>query len=374
MMIRFMKYDAIRFFKDNLETYYTNYFTKNDNSWMTEVYGSDPFEDFMEVEDFELANPDAYDRYERGEMDIENCKIVFSNLCSISESQAADERLWAGLCNDAFYLYMKRRWNNYELQSKAKDLGEIRKRFFFLGKTRSGLYGNTLARAWWIGHDTYDVERDEPFELLDMIGGTDFSTKLSALFSSYTFSANKNILKGIIEAIYEFNRNDIPVIVKKDLRPALKYLNAYGGSILLDYLSSEEIKNIVLKKMIEMKKGKLGVLNYDIEDSTEENIEDPDEELDISDSGENQGGFIDELLKSASSADDEPEYVEYSDTVKIRRIKDGSEFEYEIPADKEGLDAVGVPHIVPELLGLRTGESFSFHLDRYEITELNKNA
>ena len=66
------------------------YFTKDDNSWMTEAFGSDPFEDFREIQDFELADPQAY---LAGEIDLENCKIIYTNLRFLSESQAADERL-----------------------------------------------------------------------------------------------------------------------------------------------------------------------------------------------------------------------------------------------------------------------------------------
>ena len=83
-----MKRAAIVFFKINM---------KDDNSWMEEEFGENPFVPFMDIPEFEMAP--LLDDMTVGEIDFLNCKIVYKNLKSLSESQASDERLWAGLFN-----------------------------------------------------------------------------------------------------------------------------------------------------------------------------------------------------------------------------------------------------------------------------------
>lgn len=65
-------------------------------------------------------------------IDFYNCKILYSNLNFLNESQAADERLWAGLSNDIFYSYLRKRFNMSEVTyHKAKNpIGDVLTRFF----------------------------------------------------------------------------------------------------------------------------------------------------------------------------------------------------------------------------------------------------
>ena len=52
MKLFFMKQDAVDFMKHNMERLYTHYFQDNDNSWMEQEYGSNPFAEFMDVPEF----------------------------------------------------------------------------------------------------------------------------------------------------------------------------------------------------------------------------------------------------------------------------------------------------------------------------------
>ena len=138
MKIYFMKQAAIDFFKTNMERLYVNYYQKDDNSWMEEEFGEDPFVLFMDVQDFEMAS--LLDDKTAGEIDFMNCKIIYENLKDLSESQASDERLWAGLCNGTFYKYLRKRhgYTVSGLKNKETDASGILSRFFFSGGTRSG--------------------------------------------------------------------------------------------------------------------------------------------------------------------------------------------------------------------------------------------
>lgn len=156
MKLFFMKQDAVDFMKHNMERLYTHYFQDNDNSWMEQEYGSNPFAEFMDVPDFELSDIESGTI---GEVDFGNCKILYNNLRMLSESQCSDERLWAGLCNGTFYDYVRRRYqyDKKQLKKKETDASAVISRFFFSGGGRSGFYRNVLSKCWWVGRATFDI-------------------------------------------------------------------------------------------------------------------------------------------------------------------------------------------------------------------------
>lgn len=262
-----MKQDAVDFMKHNMERLYTHYYQDKTNDWMEREYGSNPFSEFMEVPDFELAEIDAMSV---GEVDFENCKILYNNLRSLSESQCSDERLWAGLCNGTFYDYMRRRYQypTKQLKKKETDASAVISRFFFSGGTRSGFFRNGLAKCWWVGRATFDKNNDNHFERLDIIGPNDLTTKISDIFYSNTFASNPTILAGICDAIKYFSDHGQPLDEKLHVRAAMQYLNAVGGATLLDVLTEEEICKIMTSRIISILKGQSG--DIDVEEAGEE--------------------------------------------------------------------------------------------------------
>ena len=224
MKIYFLKQSALEFLKTNIKTLYTHYFQDETNDWIKEEFGDEPFEFFTEIPDFNLA---LVDNRAAGEIDFDNCKIIYENLKMLSESQASDERLWAGLCNGIFYDYMRKRWdyNNMELRSPEKDYKEVLSRFFFSGGQRAGLYRNTLAKSWWVGHATYSKRTENHFEMLDILGASDISSRVSDIFYSNNFASNPTILHGILRAIKYFNDRDIKLQHKEVLSNTFRRFN-----------------------------------------------------------------------------------------------------------------------------------------------------
>ena len=308
MKLYFMKQDAVDFMKHNMERLYTHYFHDDTNDWMEKEYGSNPFSEFMEVPDFELANLESMSI---GEADFENCKILFNNLRSLSESQCSDERLWAGLCNGSFYDYMRHRYREYcerKLKKKETDASAVISRFFFsVGdkskSVRSGFYRNTLAKCWWVGRATFDKNNDNHFERLDIIGANDLTTKISDIFYSNTFSANPVILAGICDAIKYFNDRGQQLDEKMHIRAAMKYLNAVGGATLLDVLSEEEICKIVTSRIISILKGQSGDIDTDDVEEDEQLLEEVLEEDDIGEEDYERNDFNDGKNVSAGGED-----------------------------------------------------------------------
>jgi len=246
MKLYIMKKEALELLKENLPNIYGKYYTEKTNKWIWDIYGDDPFIEYKDVTDFKLADLDS--DLTPGEIDLNNCKIIYKNLMFLSESQAVDERLWAGLTHSTFYEYMRKRWR-YGYEKKPKDAktetGEIKTRFFYNKSGRSGYYRNTLAKCWWVGRNTYDPSNfNNHFEALDILGSNDFNSKISEIFFNFTFSSNADILKAIIEALRNFKNEGRHLLVRDHIRPALTYLNAVGGSVVLDCLEKEEITDI----------------------------------------------------------------------------------------------------------------------------------
>lgn len=303
MKLFFMKQDAVDFMKHNMERLYTHYFQDETNEWMAREYGSDLFSEFMEVPDFELAEIDAMSI---GEVDFENCKILYNNLRSLSESQCSDERLWAGLCNSTFYGYMRRRYQypSKQLKKKETDASAVISRFFFSGGTRSGFFRNGLAKCWWVGRATFDKDNENHFARLDVIGPNDLTTKVSDIFYNNTFASNPTILAGICDALKYFSDHGQVLDEKKHVRAAMQYMNAVGGATLLDVLSREEICKIMTTRIVAILKGQSADISFDEEDDDDQLLEEVLEEDDYEETGE------------VSDESDESEYEDFLDDDK----------------------------------------------------------
>ena len=269
MKLYYMKQEALTIVKSNLDTIYNKYITEDNNKWLWEVCDGNPFEEFKEVSDFSLTP--IYEDSSIGEIEFNNCKILYQNLKFITESQACDERLWAGLCHTVFYTYIRKRYNYQHLKitSTKEIVSNIKSRFFFSGGIRAGIYRNTLSKCWWTGHNTYDEDRINKFEKLDIIGSNDISTKISDIFYSNNCSSNPTILNGIVEALRYFKDENIKISEKDHIRPSLQLLNAIGGGIILDCLNTNEIAEIMIDNIYTILQGDDTSIDIDINDSEE---------------------------------------------------------------------------------------------------------
>ena len=274
MKLYFMKKEALDILKQNLDVVYNMYFTQLNNNWLWNVCGGNPFVEFKDIQDFQLTPIDP--ELSKGEIEFANCKILYDHLSFLTESQACDERLWAGLCHSVFYSYLRNRWG-YDSKSpknQKEAVSNIKSRFFFSGGTRSGLYRNSLSKCWWVGRNTYDPSNSNPFEKLDIIGSNDISSKINEIFYSNNFSANPVILNGIVKAIKNFKDENMQITLREHIRPSLHYLNAVGGGIILDSLNEDEIANILIDNIYGIIQGdKQGVeIDEDEDEDEDENM------------------------------------------------------------------------------------------------------
>lgn len=255
MKIHFLKEDALIALKTNVQANLTHY-RKPTNEWIYDYFqGEDPFmEANFECDDFQLLISPKKD--EVSSTDAQNVRIIYTALKNLTDTQATDERLWAGLCHYDLWDYMSRRW---KMEDDKTTTQLILSRYFIsnaFGKKR-GLTVNTLSKLWWIGRLTYDQHRADPFALLKYFE-TDFSTKLLLMFSN-NFMSNFEITSGLLEALIHLDslgynlkqkRNPQSFGQKEVYLKATGYLNVLGGTHVLDYYSKDEIKGRILDYML----------------------------------------------------------------------------------------------------------------------------
>ena len=240
MEISFLKSRSLDTLKNGLPQIYDKYFTQRDNSWLSDVCGENPFVKFRDVPDFELAPLDQ--GLGEGEILFRNCKILYKHLNFLTPRQAADERLWAGLCHGVFYDYLRRR---HKHDTKCPTDKDIKTRFFFEAASITGIFRNSLSKCWWTGRAFFDETRNNVFEKLDIIGANDISSKISYVLR-YPFTANPTILNGIVKFFEHFGAKRLGTL-KNTLRPAMYELNKRGGAVVLDCLTEEEISRILIE-------------------------------------------------------------------------------------------------------------------------------
>ena len=371
MKLYFMKQSALEFLKANMGTLYKNYYQFDSYEWIDELFDYDPFELFENVPDFELANLNL----QPGEIDLRNCKILYSKMRDISDSQAADERLWAGLCNKTFYPYVRMRWQyaRRHLKKSSDDAAAILSRYFYRNSGRSGMFRNTLSRCWWTGRLTYSEKYTNHWELLDAIGSEDIVSKISDIFYSNTYSSNPAIVEGFCQGLKFFKDRGISILNREHIRPTAQYLNAIGGGVLLDMFTADEIKNMVIKRIgMAMKGAEFGLseeggeiaedrldeeVNIDGTDAEEVNVD----YRDYSDALEQSTEIdIDNVLGAVTS-------VEYGSKLYIRKMPGDTFFVSKMPIAGEPLNL-----LQKMILGKSKGDSVELAGMTYEIVDIKR--
>lgn len=250
MVIHFLKDDCLTALKANIAGNLKHY-SEPTNDWIYEFFdGENPFLEYkFQIDDFQF-DTEINDNHSQSQQDVENIIRLYSAMKNLTDTQATDERLWAGLAHSDFWPYMSTRWLN--LNTRPTN---INARYFLGadGSLRRSLLVNTLSRMWWIGHLTYDEARKNPFELTRYLENG-FSTLNMVLFSS-NYTSSSTVCRGLLSALLILESEGISTNDnrKKLLIQATRYLNIFGGSHILDYYTEEEIKNKVLNYMHSLK-------------------------------------------------------------------------------------------------------------------------
>ncbi|MDD2468516.1 MAG: DUF6339 family protein [Desulfobulbus sp.] len=182
--------------------------------------------------------------------DLENTKTIYSALQHLPLTLAIDERFWAYLTHVVFWDYMRARWPLEKALKTKVPANYIREHYFFMGNRDRALIRNGISRLWWYGYLSYDAERENPYELTEvLLEKLDIAQQL--LERSY--SRNVTITKTILSMMFEKRVAKTPFSHReKQFRPLMVHLNAIGGVTILDALVEADIRAIVEEKLSQL--------------------------------------------------------------------------------------------------------------------------
>jgi hypothetical protein len=240
MRIVFLEEDSLLALKSNLSQI-SSKFMYPDNGWIEEYFGRSPFiESKYIIDDFTLDMSQEKPFL----TEFENVQRVYNRLNFLSDSQASDERLWAGLCLTSFWRYTQYRW---DIINKCTP-SNIEQHFFFGFSARRSLTRNALSRLWWIGRLTYDETREDHYELTRFVcENSDYIMHIL----ERNISNNPMIIKAFLSALLTARKNGLSINTDT-VGNLSKYLNLLGGTYILDCLPSQVIYDKILKKTSEI--------------------------------------------------------------------------------------------------------------------------
>lgn len=210
-------------------------------NWLIELFeesGNNNFEvtSKIEVEPFELIIGGP-------ETDNINARMIYSHLKELKPVQAVSGELWTYMTHIQFPNYMANRWKvNYN--EDEKKLKEVIKQRYFAIRGSKGIVRNGIARLWWAGYWGYDENREDPFELVDVILD---KQEIYEHISERSYNRNKNILIASLESIKENNFST------REVRALYVKINSYGSDKHLDALNIETAKEMVNELVEEIK-------------------------------------------------------------------------------------------------------------------------
>jgi Family of unknown function (DUF6339) len=182
-----------------------------------------------------IAKPDNGDLHlpeGRSYYDFENAKIIFESYRSLTPLQASDVRFWTYLAHADYYKYMKRRWpgnDNAGISSRSKYILD---HWFILTPTQNNFMRHAIAGLWWGAYLTYDVGREDPYELTRVLfTQLDFATRT---LGAYSLARHKEAVLGIVDFILQNPDLFVPYFEDKT-RFITRYLNQVGGIKPLAY-------------------------------------------------------------------------------------------------------------------------------------------
>lgn len=138
------------------------------------------------------------------------------------------------------------------ITGKKKEASITSRTIFNNGNKRS-LMINNISILWWIAYYTYDERLENPYYYTKRFLSGSYRGNAVAYFSSNLVS-NKEIVLGTLEAIYELIDENKMIENRFSYSNANKILNLVGGVVVLDFLSKDEIKNIVKENLLNSEK------------------------------------------------------------------------------------------------------------------------
>lgn len=252
-MTRYIKYVTDEFLKEFKNEFLVNYahlYKSNDIDKLKAIF-SDPnhvIETSIEYEYEPLeVEPKEYD----ADIVRRNIRRVWESLKVLTPVQAEMEKIWVALAHTDYLDYQIGIFNSQiaNPDKKKREESSLKSRTIFVNGAKRSLAIHNLAILWWLAYYFRDDQNIEtPYHLIDFFVSTPYRGNAVALLSSNIIS-NKEIALGILEAVKVLVEEKGMVVNRYPYSEAGKILNEVGGVRILDTLTREEVKAILIKNL-----------------------------------------------------------------------------------------------------------------------------
>ena len=190
-------------------------------------------------------------KLESAEYDAEivkyNMRAIWNSLHILTRTQAELEKIWVALAHTDYVEYSIGCYNAFVKNDDVeKEVKNLKSRTYFTNGSKRSLAIHNLASYWWLAYYFIDESNSNPFHLLDFLVSKQYRGNAVVLLSSNIVST-KSIALGVLEAIRELVEEKGVTNNRDVYAKATALLNKIGGIRILDTLSREEIKEIVLE-------------------------------------------------------------------------------------------------------------------------------
>ncbi|MDU2062617.1 MAG: DUF6339 family protein [Veillonella sp.] len=252
-MTRYIKYVTDEFLKEFKNEFLVNYahlYKSNDMDKLKSVF-SDPnhvIETHIEYEYEPLeVEPKEYD----ADIVRRNIRRVWDSLKVLTPVQAEMEKIWVALAHTDYIDYQMGIFNSQiaNPDNKKREESSLKSRTIFVNGAKRSLAIHNLAILWWLAYYFRDDQNIEaPYHLIDFFVSTPYRGNAVAILSSNIIS-NKEIALGILEAVKVLIEEEGMVVNRFPYSEAGKILNEVGGVRILDTLTREEVKAILINNL-----------------------------------------------------------------------------------------------------------------------------
>ncbi|WP_229183372.1 DUF6339 family protein [Bacillus cereus] len=234
-----MKEDAIAHLRENGLNNLKYY--QNNQEWvgtyLTDIAGMETWylESRISYQQVKLVLTSRNSR-EISKTDAENAKLIHASLKNLTPAQAVDARIWTYLTHVIYPEYMVARWlnNKNEISKGTID------RYF--ASTNREVIRNGIARLWWYGYLTYDIEREDPYELTYFLLS---NQNIAQALLERNLGNNKKWLINMLDTLRKLTE-EYPLIMHSDnIKSLAKYINISGGITVLDCLDKDATEKFV---------------------------------------------------------------------------------------------------------------------------------
>ncbi|QFQ12500.1 hypothetical protein C7Y71_005440 [Pseudoprevotella muciniphila] len=167
--------------------------------------------------------------------DFKSAITLYEAYKEISPLLASSETFWVYLTHTTLFNYTQQRWPN--VLRKTATSSYILDHWFMGG---NGLLRNAAASLWWSIKCTYDEERNNRYELSEILFNN-YTLRVNT-FGISTIIRHKEAMIGILEYIKE--NPEVMLSFENRGRFISKYFNRLGGSKNLSSLDRNYFKKI----------------------------------------------------------------------------------------------------------------------------------